>query len=92
MRLDGFEPRLIAITLSRRNLLTLLAKLDGYPSKSACSIYLPGEGFDPTIFVHAEPDEVHYGTRPEPPGAMHPDTEARLSGSSDSTPHPEAQP
>jgi hypothetical protein len=56
------------ITLSRRNLLTLLHKLE-MPG-SSCTIVKPG-GF----VVHAEPDEVHYKDRPEGPGPMHPETE-----------------
>jgi hypothetical protein len=47
------------VTLSRHNLLTLLAKLDGYPSNSACTIALPGvEG--PELVVRAEENEAHY--------------------------------
>ena len=77
MRLDLVSPTKIAITLSQRNLLTLLAKLDGYPPDSACTI--TSSGVDgPTLEVHAEVDEEHYGDRPEAPGPMHPDTEARI--------------
>lgn len=49
------------VVLSRRNLLTLLAKLDGHPPNSACTI---GGGTDaPGLFVKAEEDDVHYASR-----------------------------
>jgi hypothetical protein len=58
------------ITLSKRNLLSLLHKLE-MPG-SHCTIVKP----DGTIVV-VESDEVHYADRPEgSPGPMHPDTEA----------------
>ena len=56
--------------VSRRNLLTLLMKLDGYPTESACTI-TTGNG---AFFLKAEEDHVHYADRP-PPGVMHPATE-----------------
>lgn len=59
------------VILSRRNLLTLLLKLDTPGSEH--TIVKPGG-----IVVVAEPDEVHYANRPKGPGQMHPDTEARL--------------
>lgn len=63
------------LVLSRRNLLALLAKLDGYPPNSYCEI---GGGEDaPGFRVTAEEDSVHYANRP--PGAMHSDTEARVA-------------
>jgi len=60
------------VRLSRRNLLTLLAKLD-IPG-SHCTIIKP----DGTVVV-AESDEVHYANRPQP-GMMSEETEARVSG------------
>jgi hypothetical protein len=60
------------VVLSRRNLLTLLAKLD-IPG-SHCTIVKP----DGTVVV-AEPDEVHYANRPNP-GIMSEETEARVAG------------
>jgi hypothetical protein len=69
------------LVLSRRNLLTLLAKLDGHPVNSACTI---GGGDDALgYFVRAEEDEVHYAEREVPAGMpkwgpMHPATEAVL--------------
>lgn len=62
------------LVLSRRNLRTLLAKLDGAPTGSACAILGGDEA--PGFIVKAEEDEVHYAERPA--GLMHPDTEAAL--------------
>jgi hypothetical protein len=62
------------LVVSRRNLLTLLAKLDGSPEGSACTI-LGGEDA-PDFYLHAEPDAVHYADRV--PGRMHSDTEGAI--------------
>ena len=59
------------LVLSRRNLLALLAKLDGHPPDSNCAIL--GQG----ILVRAEEDDVHYADRPFA-GRMIPETEAQL--------------
>lgn len=56
--------------LSRRNLEALIAKLDGYPLDSHCTIERDG------IYVKAEPDEIHYADRI--PGEMHTSTELRM--------------
>ena len=64
--------RTMEVRLSRRNLLTLLAKLD-IPG-SHCTLIKP----DGTVVV-AEPDEVHYANRPRP-GQMSEETEARVAG------------
>jgi hypothetical protein len=79
MRLDRVTRTEVMVTLSRRNLLTLLAKLDGHPSNSACTILLTGGGEGPELLVRAEDNDAHYQSRPEPPGSMHPDTEAQLA-------------
>ncbi len=69
------------ITLSRRNLLSLLAKLDGHPPDSACMI---GGGADALgFYVKAEEDDVHYADRVVPPGwkpygVMHQETEEAI--------------
>lgn len=60
------------IVLSRRNLLSLLAKLDGHPKGSACTLFRQGWG------IRAEEDEKHYKSRPYAPGPMHPETEAHI--------------
>jgi len=56
------------VTLSRRNLLALLHRLE--MADSTCTIVKPGG-----IVVTAETDEVHYRHRSRGPGQMHPDTE-----------------
>jgi hypothetical protein len=56
------------VVLSRRNLLSLLHKVE-MPG-SFCTIVKP----DGTA-IKAEPDEVHYANRVGGPGTMHPDTE-----------------
>lgn len=76
----------VIIALSRRNLLTLLAKLDGYPPHSAKTIMAPAVYGN--YGVVAEEDGEHYfsdhrreivgDTRP---GIMHITTEAALSAS-----------
>ena len=67
------------VTLSRRNLKTLLAKLDGFPPESACEIF---KEFGPDVghlHVRVEEDEPHYKkTELHYPGFMHPETEARI--------------
>lgn len=66
--------RYVAVTLSRRNLLVLLAKLDGHPAGSAATIHI--KSGEVTLVVSAEEDAVHYKDRE--PGEMHPDTERAL--------------
>lgn len=63
------------VTLSRRNLLTLLAKLDGNPSLSERTIHRVNEDGD-VLQVTAEEDDIHYGKRR--PGPMDPDTEEAI--------------
>ena len=62
------------VTLSRRNLLALLHKLEmeGSARTLISSDCPPGL----ELVVRAEDDEVHYQDRDEPPGPMHPKTEA----------------
>lgn len=62
------------VVLSRRNLRSLLAKLDGDPGHSACQI--TRETDLGLVIVTAEEDDVHYQGRT--PGPMHPDTEGVL--------------
>jgi hypothetical protein len=77
MRLNVVTPRRAEITLSRRNLLTLIAYLDGIGSdERATLVFLD---LDNTLLVvNAEEDDVHYRGRTTPPGRMHPDIEARI--------------
>jgi hypothetical protein len=66
---------------SRRNLLTLLAKLDGHPPNSACKIGAPP--MYGHYWARVEEDDVHYahsdrdepGVGLMPAGRMHPETE-----------------
>lgn len=74
---DGWP---IGMELTRRNLNALLAKLDGNPPNSACTIVAPEGGF----YVKAVEDAEHYANRA--PGVMHPDTEQKI------TPHNSACP
>lgn len=75
MKVTNENPGFTTIVLSRRNLLTLLAKLDGFPPDSACAI--TGGYEAPNIWIRAEEDEVHYATRPA--GEMHHITEGRIA-------------
>lgn len=61
----------LVVELSRRNLKSLLAKLDGHPPNSACTIEKNG------VFVRAVENYDHYSDRR--PGDMHPDTEREIS-------------
>lgn len=69
----------VSIALSRRNLETLLAKLDGVPPNSACQIYCQQgvNGRVVALSIKAEEDVVHYNGRT--PGVMHPATEEVLA-------------
>lgn len=69
MRVEGKS-----MILSRRNLMSLLAKLDGSPPRSRCTIIGGSEALGWTVV--AEEDEVHYADRY--PGEMHPQTEEAL--------------
>lgn len=73
------------IVMSRRNLETLLAKLDGNPPDSACEIGAPI--IYGNFWVKAEENGPHYahesrGDVAGIAGRMHPDTEA-IIGSED---------
>lgn len=72
---DGRGP-FVGVYLSRRNLVTLLAKLDGHPKNSACTIVRTLDN-GTELVVTAEENAVHYGDRK--PGSMHPDTEEAIT-------------
>lgn len=81
MRVEVNDNGSLHVTLSRRNLLSLLAKLDGHPPDSACTIVSPSF-YDVKVLVSGEEDEVHYASAERlglAAGPMHPDTEAKLS-------------
>ena len=73
----------VAVTLSRRNLLALLAKLDTEGSERTLLKREEPLGEQWTLVVIAEEDGEHYDGRAEPPGPMHQVTEAfiRRTGS-----------
>lgn len=72
MEVNKFHNNAVEVVLSKRNLLTLLAKLERPESKKTlCRI--TKQGF---LFVRAEADETHYKNRK--PGEMHPKEEAFL--------------
>jgi len=87
---NGDHERTIAVTLSRRNLLALLHKLDtpgsartiinGDSWEDGVQTPWPGKAGEtalpPTLLVlRCEDDLEHYAARPQPPGEMHPQTE-----------------
>lgn len=80
LELDG---NLVIVTLSRRNLLALLHKLDWPPSARMIlngDCYRDGDPIDDVLLVlRCEDDEEHYARRPAPPGPMHPYTEASIA-------------
>jgi len=61
---------MIEITLSRRNLLSLLHKLE-MPGSARTIVKYSEDGEE--VYVIAETDEIVYADRP--PGNMHPETE-----------------
>ena len=67
-------PEGILVVLSRRNLLALLAKLDGYPQESRATLARQTDAG--LIVVQAVDDKSHYGERE--PGALHSETEDLL--------------
>ena len=68
------------VTLSRRNLLTLLHKLDMPGSMRMLAnrdSYIDGNAVTSLLLLlRAEDDPEHYATRVSPPGPVHPVTEA----------------
>jgi hypothetical protein len=57
MKVIGEGGYVAGVELTRRNLETLLAKLDGTPPNSACTIAQGG------FYVKAVENEVHYANR-----------------------------
>jgi hypothetical protein len=77
------ERQTVTVTLSRRNLLSLLHKLD-WPESARTIVngdcYRRGRPVDDVLLVlRAEDDAEHYGRRSDPPGLMHPDTEKSIA-------------
>lgn len=79
----GEGGRRVIVTLSRRNLLTLLQKLDMPGSAREFhnnDCWEDGEQCPlfggTTLVMRSEDDDEHYGRRAAPPGLMHPDSES----------------
>jgi hypothetical protein len=72
--LERGELQIPTVELTRRNLKSLLAKLDGFPHESMCTIVDP----DDRIAVKAVEDSAHYSDRE--PGPMIQETEEALNG------------
>lgn len=64
------------VTLSKRNLLALLTKLDMPGSKCTITSREAPAGW--MLSVRSESDERHYDKRPFAPGRMHPITEEAI--------------
>jgi len=77
MKLDTTVPNVIGVILSRRNLETLLAKLNGHPKNSEVTIAKRED--DTLLVVCGEENGPHYADRGYPPGEMHPETEKHLT-------------
>jgi hypothetical protein len=80
MRIDYLGAEAVKITLSEKNLLTLLHKLEvnkTNPGESACGITKEEDG-PKLLMVYAEPDDVHYDRPDGPAGIMHPREETAL--------------
>lgn len=80
MKLEQTASRVI-VTLSKRNLLALLVKVDDKDSAKTIFTdeYLLATG--KRLVVKAEPDAKHYD-RPYPPGRMHPKAEQFIAKNS----------
>jgi hypothetical protein len=77
VRLDLVTPMGAAITLSRRNLLALIAYLDRIGSGERASLaFLDYD--NKVLVINAEEDEDHYRDRATPTRRMHPDIRARI--------------
>lgn len=72
----------VIVTLSKRNLLALLQKVDdpysGRMLRSGNVFRGGARADDIQLTVSCEPDDRHYANRP-PPGPMHPRTEAFIA-------------
>lgn len=66
----------VTVTLSERNILALLAQIRD-PNRAAAALVRGGDPSvdEPTILVQGQPDDLHYGTREDPPGIMRVGTE-----------------
>lgn len=70
------------VFLSKRNLLSLLAKLNGHPPDSACTLMYQQKD-NSWLIVTGEPDNIHYVNSERDgntAGPTHPDTEKAIMG------------
>lgn len=82
MRLEIEDDGTVHVFVSERNVRALLAKLEGYPVPSLCTIYYPPQNGLPKFAFTAEKNDKHYAHPSrygQGPGEMHPDTEMRMS-------------
>lgn len=83
MRLEVQNGAVATVALSRRNLLSLLHKLDmeGSARTLVTNDVSDDRGLAGILMLRvvAEDDDEHYGGRDHPPGEMHPQTEAFLA-------------
>jgi hypothetical protein len=63
IQLSSVVPNRMIVTLSRRNLLTLLHRLDVPGEIRGRDSYLDGVPIDFTVILRAEEDEPHYARR-----------------------------
>jgi hypothetical protein len=78
LRLHQYPSSAVAeVTLSRRNLLALLHKLEMSGSARTLVSEDCPEGL--VLVVRSEEDDEHYGARSLPPGPLHPSTEAFIN-------------
>ena len=72
----------VVVTLSKRNLLALLHKLELAGSSRTLvngDCHVDGQlALGVLLVLRAEDDEEHYAKRPTPPGTMHPATESAI--------------
>lgn len=83
IELFSVTPNRMIVTLSRRNLLTLLHRLDVPGEIQGRDSYLDGAPINFTVVLRAEEDEPHYARRPEPAGPVTDHTDAFLAEHAD---------
>jgi hypothetical protein len=66
----------ITVQVSRSNLEALLAKLNGHPPDSACTLLRYDKSAECYLRIQAVEDDAHYASRDR--GIMHSDTEAAM--------------
>lgn len=74
---EGGGHVLARVTLSERNVRTLMAKIEGHPPESHKQLTRQ-VNHTVGLMVIVEDDEKHYGDRGYGPGPMHPDTETAM--------------